>query len=99
MPLGHVDKLAKLVPSKSSQANLRLQKRSQLSKNYEKKSKKMRKSPNSLKFSGALEGLYSNASTHAAGIVISDRPLHEVTPLYRDPKSDMPANSIQHEMG
>ena len=46
-----------------------------------------------------LEGLYSNASTHAAGIVIADQPLDEVTPLYRDPKSDMPVDPVQHEMG
>ena len=46
------------------------------------------------RISGALEGLYSNASTHAAGIVIGDRPLQEVVPLYRDPKSDMPATQF-----
>ncbi len=34
-----------------------------------------------------LEGLYRHASTHAAGIVIGDRPLDELVPLYRDPKS------------
>ena len=38
----------------------------------------------------ALEGLYRHASTHAAGIVIGDRPLQELLPLYRDPRSDMP---------
>ena len=37
-----------------------------------------------------LEGLYRHASTHAAGIVIGDRPLAELVPLYRDPKSEMP---------
>ena len=36
-----------------------------------------------------LEGLYRHASTHAAGIVIGDRPLDQLVPLYRDPKSDM----------
>jgi DNA polymerase-3 subunit alpha len=41
-----------------------------------------------------LEGLYSNASTHAAGIVIGDRALDELVPLYRDPKSDMPATQF-----
>ncbi len=35
-----------------------------------------------------LEGLYRHASTHAAGLVIGDRPLVELVPLYRDPKSD-----------
>lgn len=39
----------------------------------------------------ALEGLYRNASTHAAGVVIGDRPLVELTPLYRDPRGEMPA--------
>ncbi len=38
-----------------------------------------------------LEGLYRNASTHAAGVVIGDRPLQELVPLYRDPRADMPA--------
>ena len=36
-----------------------------------------------------LEGLYRHASTHAAGVVIADRPLVDLVPLYRDPKSDM----------
>src|SRR5580692_9726934 len=35
-----------------------------------------------------LEGLYRHASTHAAGVVIGDRPLTELVPLYRDPRSD-----------
>jgi DNA polymerase III subunit alpha len=41
-----------------------------------------------------LEGLYRHASTHAAGIVIGDRPLEELVPLYRDPKSDMPVTQF-----
>ncbi len=41
-----------------------------------------------------LEGLYRNASTHAAGVVIGDRPLDQLVPLYRDPRSDMPATQF-----
>jgi DNA polymerase-3 subunit alpha len=41
-----------------------------------------------------LEGLNRHASTHAAGIVIGDRPLAELVPLYRDPKSDMPVTQF-----
>jgi len=37
-----------------------------------------------------LEGLYRHPSTHAAGIVIGDRPLDQLVPLFRDPRSDMP---------
>jgi DNA polymerase-3 subunit alpha len=41
-----------------------------------------------------LEGLYRHASTHAAGVVIGDRPLDELIPLYRDPRSDMPVTQF-----
>ena len=36
-----------------------------------------------------LEGLHRHASTHAAGVVIADRPLEDLVPLYRDPRSEM----------
>jgi DNA polymerase-3 subunit alpha len=35
-----------------------------------------------------IEGLYRHASTHAAGVVIGDRALTELVPVYRDPRSD-----------
>ncbi|HEY1301091.1 MAG TPA: DNA polymerase III subunit alpha [Stellaceae bacterium] len=41
-----------------------------------------------------LEGLHRHASTHAAGVVIGDRPLAELVPLYRDPRSDMPVTQF-----
>src|SRR5205807_2391176 len=41
-----------------------------------------------------LEGLHRHASTHAAGIVIGDRPLAELVPMYRDPKSDLPVTQF-----
>ncbi len=41
-----------------------------------------------------LEGFPRNASTHAAGVVIGDRPLAELVPLYRDPRSDMPVTQF-----
>ncbi len=44
-----------------------------------------------------LEGMYRHASTHAAGVVISDRPLEELVPLYRDPRSDMPVTQYNME--
>lgn len=47
-----------------------------------------------LEIAQKLEGLYRHASTHAAGIVIGDRPLEELVPLYRDPKSDMPVTQF-----
>jgi DNA polymerase-3 subunit alpha len=47
-----------------------------------------------LDYAEKIEGLYRNASTHAAGVVIGDRPLDELVPLYRDPRSDMPATQF-----
>ena len=41
-----------------------------------------------------LEGLYRHASTHAAGVVIGDRPLAELVPLYRDARSNMPVTQF-----
>ena len=38
-----------------------------------------------------LEGLYRNASTHAAGLIIAGRPIRELVPLYKDPRSELPA--------
>ncbi|EEW24847.1 DNA polymerase III subunit alpha [Rhodobacter ferrooxidans] len=47
-----------------------------------------------LDYGQQIEGLLRNASTHAAGVVIGDRPLDELVPLYQDPRSDMPATQF-----
>jgi len=47
-----------------------------------------------LTYGQQLEGLLRNASTHAAGVVIGDRSLDELVPLYQDPRSDMPATQF-----
>ncbi|MCK0168923.1 DNA polymerase III subunit alpha [Jannaschia sp. S6380] len=47
-----------------------------------------------LDYAEKLEGLLRNASTHAAGVVIGDRPLDALVPLYKDPRSDMPATQF-----
>lgn len=47
-----------------------------------------------LNYAQQVEGLLRNASTHAAGVVIGDRPLDELVPLYKDPRSDMPATQF-----
>ena len=93
MPLGQVDKLAKLVPQNPAKPVTlaeALASEQKLREAVEEDERVKRL----FKIAGSLEGLYSNASTHAAGVVIGDRPLHEVTPLYRDPKSDMPATQF-----
>ncbi|MGA8171249.1 MAG: DNA polymerase III subunit alpha [Methylocystis sp.] len=93
MPLGQVDKLAKLVPqnpAKPVTLKEALASEAKLREAVDQDERVARL----FKIAGSLEGLYSNASTHAAGIVIADQPLDEVAPLYRDPKSDMPVTQF-----
>jgi DNA polymerase-3 subunit alpha len=93
MPLGHVDKLAKLIPqnpAKPVTLKEAISSEPRLKEAADSDSQVARL----LEIAEKLEGLYSNASTHAAGVVIGDRPLHELVPLYRDPKSDMPATQF-----
>lgn len=47
-----------------------------------------------VKMAKELEGLFRHASTHAAGVVIGDRPLDHLVALYRDPRSDMPVTQF-----
>ena len=51
-----------------------------------------------LEISERLEGLYRHASTHAAGMVIGDRPLDQLVPMYRDPKSNFPITQFNWKM-
>ena len=44
-----------------------------------------------------VEGLYRHSSTHPAGVVIGDRPLDELLPLYRDPRSEIPVTQFDYE--
>jgi len=41
-----------------------------------------------------LEGCYRHASTHAAGVIIADRPIAEVCGLYVDPRSALPVTQF-----
>ena len=43
-----------------------------------------------------LEGLYRHSGVHAAGVVIGDRPLDLLVPLYKDPRAEMPVT--QYDM-
>ncbi|WP_017930603.1 DNA polymerase III subunit alpha [Robiginitomaculum antarcticum] len=93
MPLGQVDRLAKMVPANpANPVTLRqaiaMEPRLREQRDTEPAVRQL------LDFALELEGLYRNASTHAAGVVIGDRPLTELVPLYRDPRSDIPATQF-----
>ncbi|MCB2113000.1 MAG: DNA polymerase III subunit alpha [Parvularculaceae bacterium] len=90
MPFGQVDRLCKLVPN--NPANPVTLAEAIASEPRLKEERDREESVAALLEKALkLEGLYRHASTHAAGVVIGDRPLDELTPLYRDPRSDMPA--------
>lgn len=93
MPLGQVDRLAKLVPQNPGKP-ITLAEALAAEPRLREAAAEDPRVARLFKVAGALEGLYSNASTHAAGIVIADRPLEELAPLYRDPKSDMPVTQF-----
>jgi DNA polymerase-3 subunit alpha len=93
MPYGQVDKLCKMVPQNPAQpvtlaAAIAGEPRLQAARDAEEVVER------AFGVALKLEGLYRHASTHAAGIVIADRPLSELVPLYRDPKSDIPATQF-----
>ena len=92
LPFGQVDRLSKMIPvegvkpvsiarARAEEPRLREAAREEVVGRL-------------LDYAEQLEGLYRNASTHAAGVVIGDRPLDRLVPLYRDPASDMPATQF-----
>ncbi|MFA5122224.1 DNA polymerase III subunit alpha [Zavarzinia sp.] len=88
MPLGQVDKLAKMVPNNPAnpvtlEQAIEMEPRLQQARDEDENVKRL------IDIALKLEGLYRHASTHAAGVVIGDRPLVDLVPLYRDPRSDM----------
>ncbi|MGH7023264.1 MAG: DNA polymerase III subunit alpha [Caulobacteraceae bacterium] len=93
MPLGQVDRLAKMIPSNPANPvslgkAIEMEPRLQAARREDEAVAEM------FEVALQLEGLYRNASTHAAGVVIADRPLTELTPLYRDPRSSLPATQF-----
>jgi len=93
MPLGQVDRLAKMVPANpanpvSLAQAIEMEPRLREARDSEAAVRTL------LDTALELEGLYRNASTHAAGIVIGDRPLTELVPLYQDPRSTIPASQF-----
>src|SRR5471030_2166274 len=95
MPYGQVDRICKLVPNNPAKPVTlaqALQTEQLLKDQYEAEEDIKRLIDTALQ----LEGLYRNASTHAAGVVIGDRPLAELVPLYRDTdnKESLPATQF-----
>jgi DNA polymerase-3 subunit alpha len=93
MSYGQVDRLAKLVPNHPTDPwdlKRALNGVSELAAEYKNDAQVRRLFDLAMK----LEGLPRHSSTHAAGVVIGDRRLDKLVPLYRDPRSDMPVTQF-----
>jgi DNA polymerase III subunit alpha len=102
MPFGQVDRLSKMIPLEGvkpvsiTQAVAQEERIREEMRETEQDRREGRTNPVRRLFDYAekVEGLLRNASTHAAGVVIADRPLDALVPIYRDPRSDMPATQF-----
>ena len=93
MPYGQVDRLTKMVPNHPTDPwtlPRALNGVSEFKREYDND----REVKRLVDLAMQLEGFPRNSSTHAAGVVIGDRPLAELVPLYRDPRSDMPVTQF-----
>ncbi len=93
MPYGQVDRLSKLIPVEGVKP-VSIEKALADEPRLREAAKAEEVVQRLLDYGQQVEGLLSNASTHAAGVVIGDRPLDELVPLYQDPRSDMPATQF-----
>lgn len=93
MPYRQVDYLSKLVPQAPG-SNIELSKAVKDEPKFEEEKQKDPLVGRLLDIAMQLEGLYRQTSTHAAGIVIGDRPLWQLVPMYRDPRSNMPVTQF-----
>ncbi|HEX3210081.1 MAG TPA: DNA polymerase III subunit alpha, partial [Geminicoccaceae bacterium] len=93
MPYGQVDRVAKLVPFNPAHPPT-LEQALVLEPRLADAAREDEQVARLIAIAQKLEGLPRHASTHAAGVVIGDRPLDELVPLYRDPRSEMPVTQF-----
>ncbi|MQY42620.1 DNA polymerase III subunit alpha [Epibacterium sp. SM1969] len=93
MPFGQVDRLSKMIPVEGVKP-VSIEKAIQDEPRLAEEARNEPVVDRLLTYGQQVEGLLRNASTHAAGVVIGDRPLDALVPLYQDPRSDMPATQF-----
>ena len=93
MPYGQVDRISKLIPVEGVKP-VSITKALADEPRLREMAKSEEVVDRMLSYAAQVEGLLRNASTHAAGVVIGDRPLDELVPLYQDPRSTMPATQF-----
>ncbi|SNT33863.1 DNA polymerase III subunit alpha [Tropicimonas sediminicola] len=93
MPFGQVDRLSKMIPVEGVKP-VSIEKALATEERLREEARNDEQVDRLMTYGQQVEGLLRNASTHAAGVVIGDRPLDELVPLYQDPRSDMPATQF-----
>ena len=93
MPYGQVDRLSKLIPVEGVKP-VSIEQALKDEPRLREEAKNEEVIDRLLTYGQQVEGLLRNASTHAAGVVIGDRPIDMLVPLYQDPRSDMPATQF-----
>ncbi|MEE9387604.1 MAG: DNA polymerase III subunit alpha [Paracoccaceae bacterium] len=93
MPYGQVDRLSKMIPVEGVKP-VSIEKALADEPQLREMAKSEEVVERLLRYGQQVEGLLRNASTHAAGVVIGDRPIDTLVPLYQDPRSDMPATQF-----
>jgi DNA polymerase III subunit alpha len=93
LPFGLVDRVCKLVPVNPANP-VSLTQALEMEPRLEEQRQQDPQVARMVDIALKLEGLPRHASTHAAGVVIGDRPLQELVPLYRDPRALMPATQF-----
>jgi DNA polymerase-3 subunit alpha len=90
MPYSQVDRICKLIPFNAIEA-VTLEKAIEMDKDLQQAIKDDPQVNKLVDIGLKLEGLNRHASTHAAGVVIGNKPLREICALYNDEGSTMPA--------
>ena len=93
MPYSQVDRIAKLIPNNPANPTTIAQ-ALEGEEDLRRQRREDEQVAELIDTSMKIEGLFRHASTHAAGLVIGDRPLDQLVPLYRDPRSPMPVTQF-----
>lgn len=96
MPYSQADKISKMIPNPVQGKNVSLQEALDTVPELEEMRKNDPQVNKLFDIAMKLEGLYRHSGVHAAGVVIGDRPLDQLVPLYKDPRADMPVT--QYDM-
>ena len=93
MPYGQVDKIAKLIPFIPSNP-LTIEEAVDTDETLQKEILEDEQVEYLIQTAINIEGLNRHASTHAAGLVIGDRPLNQLVPLYKFAEEEIPATQF-----